>query len=174
MRLFLFLLFSGFSLGLFASTESDTTVSVEGKATYYHPRFHGRKCASGEVYDKNNLMAAHPSYPFGTYLRVTNLKNNKTVIVYVADRCPPRKNRLIDLSEKAAKELDFIRAGVAQVRLDVVDGPADMRYLERIEAAPIRFDADLCYADRVDEVLSQSIFPVDSSRTLTYEPTIRK
>lgn len=137
--LILLVLVFSFSLSAFSETEIQTT---KGRATYYHNRFHGRKCASGDVYDKNTLVAAHPTYPFGTFLRVTNLKNNKTVIVCVTDRCPPRKKRIIDLSEKAAKELDFIRAGVAEVTLEEVVGPADMLYLEPLDAGVVELIMD--------------------------------
>lgn len=130
---------------------------MEGKATYYHKRFHGRKCASGDIYNKEDLVAAHPSLPFGTFLRVTNLKNNQSVIVRVIDRCPKRKTRLIDLSERAAKELSFIRAGVAHVRIEEVDGPADMRYLELLKVGPIVFDLHEKEKVKSSDILTQAI-----------------
>ena len=75
----------------------------EGLASYYHHRFHGRKSSSGRVHDKEELVAAHRTYPFGTFLRVTN-----------------------------AEILDFIDKGVAKVRIEVVPGPLDLRYLDLI------------------------------------------
>jgi rare lipoprotein A len=94
--------------------------SDEGKASYYHDRFHGRKTASGEVYDKDDHTGAHRSYPFGSVVRVTSLKNGKSVIVRINDRGPHVDARVIDLSRAAAEEIDMIRDGVVNVRLDVL------------------------------------------------------
>ena len=77
-------------------------------------------------------MAAHRTYPFGTFLRVTNLKNMKSVIVCVTDRGPHSRKRLIDVSEQAAELLDFKRQGVTKVRVEEVPGPLDLRYLDLI------------------------------------------
>lgn len=104
----------------------------EGLASYYHERFHGRRTASGEIHRKDELVAAHRTYPFGTFLRVTNLKNMKSVVVCVTDRGPRKKKRIIDLSEAAAKELDFIKEGITRVRIEEVPGPFDPRYLDFI------------------------------------------
>lgn len=104
----------------------------EGLASYYHHRFHGRKSSSGRIHDKNELVAAHRTYPFGTFLRVTNLENMKSVIVCVTDRGPRYRKRIIDVSTKAAELLDFIDHGVVKVRLEVVPGPLDLRYLDLI------------------------------------------
>lgn len=104
----------------------------EGLATYYHHRFDGRKSSSGRIYDNDELVAAHRTYPFGTFLRVTNLSNMKSVIVCVTDRGPRSRKRIIDLSRRAAELLDFISKGVARVRLEVVPGPLDLRYLDLI------------------------------------------
>jgi rare lipoprotein A len=88
----------------------------EGLASYYHHRFHGRKSSSGRVHDKEELVAAHRTYPFGTFLRVTNLENMKSTIVCVTDRGPRYRKRIIDVSASAAEILDFIDKGVAKVR----------------------------------------------------------
>ena len=94
-----------------------------GLASYYARRFEGRRTASGTTFDNDKMVAAHPSYPFGTVLRVTNLRNRKTVDVTVVDRGPAREPRargvIIDLSRAAADALDFIRAGRTRVRLEV-------------------------------------------------------
>ena len=95
----------------------------QGKASYYSNRFHGRKTASGERYDRSRLTAAHPKYPFGTWLRVTSETNNKAVVVRVNDRGPMRGSRIVDLSYAAASELGMLRAGIVQVRVDVIDWP---------------------------------------------------
>lgn len=102
----------------------------EGLASYYHNRFHGRKAASGYVHDNDDFVAAHRTLPFGTFVRVTNLANMKSVIVSIMDRGPRRKSRIIDVSKSAAEVLDFIKAGVTRVRIEVVPGPIDLRYLD--------------------------------------------
>ena len=104
----------------------------EGLASYYHDRFHGRVTSSGRVHDNDELVAAHRTYPFGTFLRVTNLDNMRSVIVCVTDRGPYHGRRIIDVSESAADSLGFIERGVARVRLEVVPGPLDLRYLDLI------------------------------------------
>ncbi|AEF98926.1 septal ring lytic transglycosylase RlpA family protein [Methylomonas methanica] len=91
-----------------------------GVASYYNDKYHGRTTTSGEVYDKNSLTAAHNSLPLGTRLRVTNLKNNRSVIVKVNDRMHRSNKRLIDLSKKAAKELGFIKAGLTKVKIEIL------------------------------------------------------
>ena len=77
-------------------------------------------------------MAAHRTYPFGTFLRVTNLANMKSVIVCVTDRGPHYRKRIIDVSASAAELLDFVDKGIAKVRIEVVPGPLDLRYLDLI------------------------------------------
>lgn len=104
----------------------------EGLASFYHGRFQGRRSASGRLHDREELTAAHRTHPFGTFLRVTNLSNMKSVIVCVTDRGPHRRNRIIDLSENAAELLDFKQKGVTRVRLEVVPSPLDLRYLDLI------------------------------------------
>lgn len=95
---------------------------LEGKATWYGGKWHGRKTASGEVYDKRSLTAAHRTLPFGTRVRVTNLVNGKSVVVRINNRGPfgKKKERIIDVSERAAQELDFVKRGVVPVRIEVL------------------------------------------------------
>ena len=95
--------------------------SVEGVASYYARKFHGRKTASGERYDRNRMTAAHKKYAFGTWLRVTSLKSGKSVIVRVNDRGPAKQSRIVDLSRAAAEEIGMIRAGLERVRVEVLD-----------------------------------------------------
>jgi rare lipoprotein A len=91
-----------------------------GVASWYGGKFHGRRTASGEVYDMYGLTAAHRTLPFGTVVRVTHLENRRSVEVRITDRGPFIKGRVIDLSYAAAKRLDMIREGVARVKLVVV------------------------------------------------------
>ncbi len=91
-----------------------------GKASYYGKKFHGRLTSNGETFDMNKLTAAHRSLPFGTKLKVTNLKNNKSVVVRINDRGPFKTTRIIDLSKGAAIKLAMIGDGVADVKLEVI------------------------------------------------------
>ena len=92
----------------------------EGEASYYAHKYHGRTTANGETYDENKMTAAHKTLPFGTTVRVTNLANGKKVVVRINDRGPFIKGRIIDLSYKAAGELDYISRGVVKVRVEVL------------------------------------------------------
>lgn len=94
---------------------------AEGQASWYGAKHHGRKTASGERFDQNALTAAHRELPFGTRVQVTNLSNNKRVIVRINDRGPTSRKRLIDLSRQAAEQLDMLRAGVAPVRVEALE-----------------------------------------------------
>ncbi|MHC2993001.1 lipoprotein [Pontibacter sp. HJ8] len=98
----------------------------EGKASYYSNKLHGRKMANGDRYHKGKLTAAHRTLPFGTKVKVTNLQTNKTVKVKITDRGPFVKGRVVDLSEAAARRLDYIDAGIAPVKVKVVK-PAPAR-----------------------------------------------
>lgn len=109
---------------------SNLLAQEEGIASYYHGKFHGKKMSSGRTHDKEELVAAHRKLPFGTYVRVTNLSNMKYVIVCIEDRGPFRKGWIIDVSETAAKRLDFIRKGITKVRIEIVPGPENPAYLK--------------------------------------------
>lgn len=89
----------------------------QGIASYYADEYHGKKTASGEIYNMNDFTAAHPSLEFGIKLLIRNLKNNKTVVVRVNDRMPNFKGRVIDLSFAAAKKLDMISDGTVEVKI---------------------------------------------------------
>jgi peptidoglycan lytic transglycosylase len=94
-----------------------------GIASWYGPGFHGRPASNGETYDQNALTAAHPTLPFGTRALVTNLSNGRSVEVRITDRGPFKKDRVIDLSRKAAQTLGMIGPGTAPVRINVVARP---------------------------------------------------
>jgi rare lipoprotein A len=93
----------------------------EGAASYYADSLDGNPTASGEPYDKDALTAAHHTLPFDAMVRVTNLDNDKTVVVRINDRGPHSKSRIIDVSGAAAKQLGLIDSGTAKVRLEVQD-----------------------------------------------------
>jgi rare lipoprotein A len=94
-----------------------------GFATYYAKVLDGRQTASGTIFDNQDLVAAHPQYPFGTLVRVTNLRNGRSVTVTIVDRGPVRRARasgvIIDLSRAAAEELDFVETGRTRVSLEI-------------------------------------------------------
>jgi len=93
---------------------------AEGFASWYGEDFHGRLTANGEVYDMHGISAAHPTLPMPSYVRVTNLGNGRSLVVRVNDRGPYHSDRLIDLSVKAARLLDFHGDGLARVRVEYV------------------------------------------------------
>ena len=97
----------------------------EGLASYYARSLDGKRTASGVPFDNGKLVAAHPTYPFGTRVRVTNLRNRRSVTVRVIDRGPTsavrRRGVIIDLSRAAADALGFLKAGRTRVRLEVLD-----------------------------------------------------
>lgn len=97
-------------------------VIEEGVASWYGPKFHGNLTANGEKYDMYGLTAAHRTLPFNTVLRVENQDNGKSVVVRINDRGPFAKNRIIDLSKKAAQEIDMIGNGTAPVHLVLLKG----------------------------------------------------
>lgn len=90
-----------------------------GLASFYGNEFSGRPTASGERYDPSRYTAAHRSLPFGSLVRVTNLANNRSVVVTINDRGPQRGDRILDLSYAAARELNMINDGVVRVRVEV-------------------------------------------------------
>lgn len=100
--------------------EEDPNYRAEGLASWYGDAFHGRLTANGEVFDMTSLTAAHPTLPLPSYARVTNLANGKSVIVRVNDRGPYHGNRLIDVSNTAAKLLEFRDNGIGRVRVEYV------------------------------------------------------
>lgn len=98
----------------------ETKAIQYGKASYYGAEFHGKKTASGEIYNQWEFTCAHKTLPFGTKLRVVNLKNGKSVIVRVNDRGPFVRGRIIDLSFAAAKKIDMVKNGVVKVKIAIL------------------------------------------------------
>lgn len=106
----LFLLFSALAFGQVQ----------KGQASFYASKFEGRRTSNGEIYDGNLFTAAHRTLPFGTVIKVTNVKNQKWVMVRVNDRGPFVANRIVDLSYRAANHIDMVLDGVAHVELEVL------------------------------------------------------
>jgi len=94
-----------------------------GRASWYGKLFQGQETASGENFDMNAMTCAHRSLPMGSLVKVTNLRNHKSVVVRVNDRGPLPNNRVVDLSYAAARFLGFTGRGTAPVRLDLISGP---------------------------------------------------
>ena len=94
-----------------------------GKASWYGELFHGKITANGEVFDMHQLTAAHPVLPLGSYVRVTNMSNGRSIVVRINDRGPVTPGRIIDLSYRSAEILQFSRKGIQKVRLDLVSEP---------------------------------------------------
>ena len=94
---------------------------LEGVASYYADEFNGRKTASGEVYDMNEMTAAHRTLPFGTKVRVTDVETGRSVVVRINDRGPFKDDRVIDLSLGAAKQLGLIPMGTGRVVLQILE-----------------------------------------------------
>jgi len=108
--------------------KDSTVYKVKGKAktlfgvaSYYAEKFNGRKTANGETYDGTKLTAACNTLPLGTWIRVTNLSNNRSVIVKTNDRLHPRMTRIVDLSRAAAQKLGYISKGLTKVKVEVLE-----------------------------------------------------
>jgi rare lipoprotein A len=104
----------------FVIAQDTSTTSQSGTASYYAKKFEGRKCSSGERFRHDSLTAAHKTLPFGTRVKVTNIKNDSVVIVKINDRLPKKSKRVIDLTRRAAKQLNFIRVGLTKVKIEVI------------------------------------------------------
>ena len=169
----------GFALGSFAQTPPASEYRQEGIASWYGSEFDGRSTASGEVFDSNRFTAAHQSLPFGTMLMITNLQNNKQVIVTVNDRGPFNPARLIDVSEAAAKQLEMIATGTAPVLIErvMVSGappsgaatvPAPPPSLGQTPPAPHQAQIHPPAARQDSGVPTQVGAPFESARTPPY------
>lgn len=116
-----------FSIHAQHTTPPKTTASVKksnkvlyGQASFYANKFHGRKTANGEIFSQEKLTAACNVLPLGTWVKVTNLKNGKWVIVKTNDRLHPKTRRIIDLTRAAARKLGFISRGLTRVKIEPV------------------------------------------------------
>jgi len=119
-----------------AKAQTDSLFIQKGIASYYGSEFHGRRTASGERYHKDSLTAAHKILPFGTVLKVTNVKRNTSVIVRVTDRLPMSSKRQIDLSVAAAKQLEMLRDGVGNVKIEAIDLDQLDKLIQYFEGKP--------------------------------------
>ncbi|MBT3479207.1 MAG: septal ring lytic transglycosylase RlpA family protein [Candidatus Marinimicrobia bacterium] len=102
---------------------------MTGVSSFYAEDFHGKLTANGEVYDMYGVTAAHKTLPLNTIARVTNLENNKSLILRINDRGPYVKGRILDCSYGAAKKLDFVNNGTAKVKIEVIEW-GDNKYMK--------------------------------------------
>ncbi len=169
LSLIIFVILLNLSLLMVSAKEVGTNTKTElkiqeGIASYYGRRFHMRKTANGEIFNMNEMTAAHKNLPFGTKLKVTNTRTGKEVWVRINDRLPQNSKRIIDLSRGAAKKLDMIQDGIVPVTLEATDDetifslidhyledvPEDIRL--RVYADPIDYvKPDFCPAEIVLE-----------------------
>jgi rare lipoprotein A len=124
-RYFVFLAFLFLATGLVAQTGPNTRLAKPAKiqygtASFYADKFEGRRTANGEVFSQQKMTAAHNTLPLGTWIRVTNLSNKKSVVVRVTDRLHHRNPRLVDLSKSAAKKLGYTGQGLTRVKVEVL------------------------------------------------------
>jgi rare lipoprotein A len=106
---------------LFVLLQFTATAQTEnGEASYYHNKFDGRGTSNGEIFRQNKYTCAHKTLPFGTWLKVTRVKNNNVIYVRVNDRLPKSSKRCIDLTRLSAEKLDFVKNGHTQVQLEIV------------------------------------------------------
>lgn len=114
---------------LLQTKEKKTYAIIYGTASYYANRFQNRKTANGEIFDQKKLTAACNVLPLGTWIKVTNLKNKRSVVVKVNDRLHGKMKRAVDLSREAARQLGFLNAGLAKVKVEVMGKkkPAQLR-----------------------------------------------
>lgn len=117
------------------------TAQEVGMASFYHDYFNGKRTASGELYDSKKLTAAHKTLPIGTMIKVTNLSNEKSIIVKVNDRGPYVQGRILDLSRAAAEQLGYIPAGSAKVSCEVISN----NVIEIKDTMPISASDNIMY-----------------------------
>jgi rare lipoprotein A len=117
------------------ATPARAGTTESGVASWYGIPYHGRRAASGEVFDMNAATAAHRNLPFQTWVEVTNLSNGKSTDVRINDRGPFVRGRIIDLSQAAARDIDMLRSGTARVRVRVIDPPKEAARETKIETA---------------------------------------
>jgi rare lipoprotein A len=125
-----------FFIPLLAIAQGESLFIQEGTASYYAPKFEGKRTASGEVFHLDSLTAAHKLLPFGTRLRVTNQKNGKSVVVRVNDRLPGSSKRVIDLSYAAAQQVEMLREGLVRVKIEANTVAQMNRLVDYFEGKP--------------------------------------
>ncbi len=116
--LVIIMMISTFGIYSFTNTANDARTSF---ASYYHDKFNGRKTASGEIFSNTKLTAAHRTLPFGTQVKITNLRNGESIVVRINDRGPFTKSRVFDLSRAAYEEIGDTKHGVMPIEYEIID-----------------------------------------------------
>ncbi len=142
---------------------SQETFVQEGLASFYANKFEGRTTASGEKYEHDKLTGSHLTLPFGTMVKVTNLENNKSVVVRINDRGPFIKDRIIDVSKSAAEVLDFIEAGLVNVKIEVVENAPEKTEKEEKEKSI-----------QIETKIPEKITAIDNNKNPYYSFNIKK
>jgi rare lipoprotein A len=152
-----------------------------GRASWYGADFHGRKTANGEIFDRQSMTAAHPTMPLPSYVRVTNVANNRSVIVRVNDRGPYHGGRVMDVSQKVAEVLDFKRAGTAHIKAEYLGtaslrGSDDRKLLATLRTdgspAPFAGAQTIAYAPQNNAGEQSMIAPISVASTLIQAKSI--
>ena len=128
-------------------SEKQADYTVTGLSSWYGDAFHGRRTANGEIYNKNSLSAAHPTMPLPSYARVTNLRNNYSVVVRVNDRGPYHGGRVLDVSERVADALEFKGQGTTRMKVDYIGKAALGGSDDRQLLATLRTDGSAAQLD---------------------------
>ena len=124
----------------------------KGKASYYHNKFHGRRTSSGERLNQDKLTAAHRKLLFNTIVRVTNLNNDRSVVVRITDRGPYKyKNRIIDLTKAAAQKIGLLKHGLAPVKIEVIGEDGEVSRKSSLALIPGSLELGKCYNFRGEE-----------------------
>jgi rare lipoprotein A len=142
-------------LGVWYYPKEDWDYRETGIASWYGPGFHGKRTANGEVFNENDVTAAHPTLPLPTMVQVTNLENGRSIKVRINDRGPFANNRIIDLSKRSAQLLDIERAGTAKVLVEIL--PDETRQLIAMAKGQAADDADVPQAAPVGQVQTKSL-----------------
>lgn len=114
--LFIFIAVHQFTL----AQTSRPSITLYGQASYYASKFHGRKTASGDIFNHSRLTAACNSLPLNTWVRITNLRNGKTIVVKTNDRLHAKTGRLVDLTKTGAEKLGFVKSGLTRIKVEVL------------------------------------------------------
>jgi len=141
--------------GIWYYPAEDPYYDETGIASWYGNPFHGRQTANGEIYDMNDLTAAHKTLPMPVFVRVTNLENGRSLVLRVNDRGPFVEGRIIDVSRRAAQLLGFQEKGVVRVRVQVVDPDTGIEYARQDPNAP----ADVTPTESAVELTSSPSSP---------------
>jgi rare lipoprotein A len=161
--------------GVWYYPKEDWEYRETGIASWYGPGFHGKHTANGEIYNENDVTAAHPTLPLPTMVQVTNLENGRSIKVRINDRGPFANNRIIDLSRRSAQLLDIERAGTAKVLVEIL--PDETRQLIAMTSGQTAGDNDLPSAAPVTQVQTKPLTgtaPASPTAPGTPQPQLQK